>query len=128
MRKIPFLLMLLSIFVITSCNVINPKLQKIQIELENVSDETIENITFHGIDYGTLESGKVSAYQFHEPFYRQTMPYCEGTIDGQKAGNMVGLICFIDESDILKSGKYTIEIDYETTEEGQANLSLKFKE
>lgn len=128
MKQLSFLFITLSIFAISSCSVINPELNEVQVQLENVSDVTIENINFGGIEYGTLTSGKISEYHVHEYFNKDMMPYCEGTIDGQKVGNMMWIICFIDDIETLAPGKYTIEVDYEQTEEGAGVLQLKFKE
>lgn len=128
MKPFNLLLVFLSFFVITSCSVINPEFRAVQIELENVSAVNIENITFNGLDYGSLQSGNTSEFQIHESFFTHSMPYCEGTVNGQKVGNMVWMICFVDNEDILAPGKYTIEVDYEISEAGSGNLSLQFKE
>lgn len=130
MRKLSLLLMLLSIFVITSCNTVPVLQSKIEIRLENVSEVTLDNLTLDGIEYGTLKAGKTSDYQTFEYFHAQSdyiMAYSNATVDNQEVTNDMMIFCGTG-LESLPSGKYTIEVDYEILEEGRGRLSLHLKE
>lgn len=124
MKSVLYVMLLLSVFIISSCNNTTPVVfedDMIYLQFKNVSDYVIGDLVVEDIEYGKVrrnEKGDYKDFQSITMMGNLVMLSYSAKVKGERIDVKDGLgFCGMGLS-ALEAGVYTVEVDYQEYEDG----------